>query len=36
MDLSCVGYLWIIVIFNKLFGLSLWRHPFTVSDEQVK
>ncbi len=23
-------YLWIIVIFYQLFGLSFWRHPFTA------
>ncbi len=28
-------YLWIIVMFYKLFGLSFWRHPFTAEDPLV-
>ncbi len=24
--------MWIIVMFYQLFGLSFWRHPFTVED----
>ncbi len=35
MDWSCVDYLWIIVMFYKLFGLSFWRHPFTAEDPLV-
>ncbi len=33
---SCTGdYLWIIVMFYQLFGLSFWRHPFTAEDTLV-
>ncbi len=32
MDWSGVDYLWFIVMFNQLFGLSFWRHPFTAED----
>ncbi len=35
MDWSCVNYLWIIVMFYQLFGLSFWRHPFTSEDPLV-
>ncbi len=28
-------YLWIIVMFYQLFGLSFWRHPFTAADPLV-
>ncbi len=35
MDWSGVDYLWIIVMFYQLFGLSFWRHPFTAIGEQV-
>ncbi len=28
-------YLWIIVMFYQLFGLSFWRHPFTAEDPLV-
>ncbi len=27
-----LDYLWIIVMFSQLFGLSFWRHPFTAED----
>ncbi len=30
-----IGVVWIIVIFYQLFGLSFWRHPFTVEDQMV-
>ncbi len=29
------SYLWIIVMFYQLFGLSFWRHPFTTEDPLV-
>jgi len=29
------GVVWIIVMFYQLFGLSFWRHPFTVEDPLV-
>ncbi len=29
------GVSWIIVMFYQLFGLSLWRHPFTTEDPLV-
>ncbi len=35
MDRSGVDYLWIIVMFYQLFGLSFWRHPFTAEDPLV-
>ncbi len=35
MDWSGVDYLWIIVMFYQLFGLSFWRHPFTEEDSLV-
>ncbi len=35
MDCSRVDYLWIIVMFYQLFGLSFWRHPFTAEDPLV-
>ncbi len=35
MDWSCVDYLWIILMFYQLFGLSFWRHPFTAVDPLV-
>ncbi len=31
-ELECVDYLW---CFYQLFGLSLWRHPFTAEDPLV-
>ncbi len=33
--LSGVDYLWIIVMFYQLFGLSFWRHPFTAEHPLV-
>ncbi len=30
-----LDYLWIIVMFYQLFGLSFWRHPFTAEDPLV-
>ncbi len=35
MYLSGVDYLWIIVMFYQLSGLSFWRHPFTAEDPSV-
>ncbi len=35
MDWSGVDYLWVIVMFYQLFGLSFWRHPFTAEDPLV-
>ncbi len=35
MDWSGMDYLWIIVMFCQLFGLSFWRHPFTAEDPLV-
>ncbi len=31
--LECVDYLW---CFYQLFGLSIWRHPFTAEDPLVR
>ncbi len=35
MAWSSVDYLWMIVMFYQLFGLSFWRHPFTEEDPLV-
>ncbi len=35
MDWSRLDYMWIIMIFYQLFGLSFWRHPFTAEDPFV-
>ncbi len=35
MDWSGVDYLWIIGMFYQLFGLAIWRHPFTANDAMV-
>ncbi len=32
---SGVDYLWIILMFYQLFGLSIWRHPFPANDPMV-
>ncbi len=35
MDWSQVNYMWIIVMFYQLFGLSFWRHPFTAGEQVI-
>ncbi len=35
MDWIGVDYLWIIMMFYQLFGLSFWWHPFTAEDPLV-
>ncbi len=35
MDWICVDYLWIIVMFYQLFGLSYWLPQFTTEDPLV-